>query len=69
MRVRSRENQEPDLRQAAVEPQPSLWREFAEFLVHRKRWWLTPIIVILLVLGLFIGLTGTAISPFIYALF
>ncbi len=36
----------------------------------RKKWWLGPILVVLLFLALFIVLTqGTALAPFIYTLF
>ena len=45
-------------------------REFLEFLKVRKKWWLTPIFVMLLLLGALIVLTeGSAIAPFIYTLF
>ena len=45
-------------------------REFWEFLKVRKKWWLTPIVVMLLLLGTLIVLTeGSAIAPFIYTLF
>ena len=45
-------------------------REFWEFLMVRKKWWLTPIFVMLLLLGALIVLTeGSAIAPFIYTLF
>lgn len=44
--------------------------EFWEFLRVRKKWWLTPIVVMLLLLGALIVLTeGSAIAPFIYTLF
>ncbi len=40
------------------------------FLRVRKKWWLAPIVVFLLLLSLLIVLTeGSAIAPFIYALF
>ena len=40
------------------------------FLKVRKKWWLAPIVVFLLLLSLLIVLTeGSAIAPFIYALF
>jgi hypothetical protein len=40
------------------------------FLRHRKKFWLLPIIVILLALGVLIALaSGSAIAPFIYTLF
>jgi len=45
-------------------------REFFEFLKVRKKWWLTPIVAMLLLLGALIVLTeGSAIAPFIYTLF
>jgi competence protein ComGC len=40
------------------------------FLRDRKKFWLLPIILVLLVFGVLIVLTsGTAIAPFIYAIF
>lgn len=40
------------------------------FLRHRKKFWLLPIILVLLVFGVLIVMTsGTAIAPFIYAIF
>ena len=45
-------------------------KEFWDFLKERKKWWLLPIIVFLLLLGVLIVLTeGTALAPFIYTLF
>jgi len=48
----------------------SLVSEFWEFLKVRKRYWLLPIIISLLLLGALIVFTETsAVAPFIYALF
>ena len=48
----------------------TLAREFLGFLRARKKWWLTPIIILLVLLGALIILTeGSALAPFIYALF
>ena len=48
----------------------SLIVEFWEFLKLRKRYWLLPIVVVLLVFGALIVFTeSSAIAPFIYALF
>jgi hypothetical protein len=45
---------------------PELWA----FMKVRKKWWLGPIVVMLVLLGLLIVLTqGTAVAPFIYTLF
>lgn len=41
-----------------------------DFLRVRKKWWLTPIVLFSLLLGLLIVLTqGSAVAPFIYTLF
>jgi hypothetical protein len=48
----------------------SIMREFWEFIKVRKKWWLAPIIIILILLGALIVLTeGSALAPFIYTLF
>ena len=48
----------------------SILYEFWEFLKERKKWWLAPIIIFLVVFGTLIILTeGTAIAPFIYTIF
>ncbi len=40
------------------------------FLRVRKKWWLTPIVALMLLLGLLIVFTqGSALAPFIYTLF
>lgn len=41
-----------------------------EFLRTRKKWWLTPIVVFLLLLSLIlVSAQGSVVAPFIYALF
>jgi len=48
----------------------SIIKEFWDFLKLRKKWWLAPIIIFLVLFGVLIVLTeGSAIAPFIYALF
>lgn len=45
-------------------------REFWEFMKVRKKWWLGPIVLLLLLLGTLIVFTeSSALAPFIYALF
>jgi hypothetical protein len=39
------------------------------FLKTNKKWWLLPILAMLLVLGLLILISGTGLAPFIYTLF
>ncbi|MBW1883753.1 MAG: hypothetical protein JRG94_25690 [Deltaproteobacteria bacterium] len=43
--------------------------EFVDFLKDNKKWWLAPIIISILGLGLLVLLGGTAAAPFIYTLF
>jgi hypothetical protein len=48
----------------------SVLGELVQFLLSRKKWWLVPILVLLVLLSLLIVLTeGSAIAPFIYTLF
>lgn len=48
----------------------SIVKEFWEFLKVRKKWWLAPIIIFLMLLGALIVFTeGSALAPFIYTLF
>ena len=50
--------------------QLSILKEFWLYMRVRKKWWLGPIIFILVVLGIFIVLVeGSAIAPFIYTIF
>jgi len=45
-------------------------KELLDFLLTRKKYWLLPIIIVLLLFGgLIIYSQGTAVAPFIYAIF
>ena len=44
--------------------------EFLDFIKVRKKWWLAPIIIFLVLFGALLVLTeGSAVAPFIYTLF
>ena len=48
----------------------SIIKEFWNFLKVRKKWWLAPIVLFLLMLGLIlVAAKGSALAPFIYSLF
>lgn len=65
------EQNKPESRFArhAEESDPGLLAELYQFLRTSKKWWLTPIIIVLLAIGLFIVLGSSAVAPFIYTLF
>ena len=45
-------------------------KDLWDFMKERKKFWLAPIIIVLLLLGVLIVLTqGSALAPFIYTLF
>lgn len=47
-----------------------IWRELFLFLKTGKRWWLGPIVIVLVLLGMILVFAqGSALAPFIYALF
>ena len=46
-----------------------LFRELWGFLSENKKWWMLPIIAVLLLFGILIILSGTGLAPFIYTLF
>ena len=53
----------------AEQKSTGLTREFWDFLRYNRKWWLTPIILMLLLMGLLLVVNTTAVGPFIYALF
>ena len=58
-----------EFEQLAEEEQLGLLAEFWLFIKEEKKWWLTPIIVVLLGVGVLVALTSTGAAPFIYTLF
>ena len=62
-------NQAEKFYRAAGQPRTGLLREVLHFLAHNKKWWLVPILVVLLLLGLLVMLGGTSVAPFLYTLF
>lgn len=47
-----------------------LVREFWDFLSARKKWWLAPIIIVMVLVGaLLVFAQGSALAPFIYTIF
>jgi hypothetical protein len=47
----------------------SVMMEFLAYLRHSKKWWMLPILIVMLCLGVLVWLTSSPIAPFIYTLF
>jgi hypothetical protein len=58
-----------DLEKAGEESPQGFFSEMWAFLRHNKKWWLLPILAILLLFGVLIILSGTSLAPLIYTLF
>jgi hypothetical protein len=54
---------------AAQESRGGLISDLWGYLRDNKKWWLLPVLALLLVFGLLIFLSGTVLAPFIYTLF
>jgi hypothetical protein len=65
----SEQQKKDDFAAQATGSRNGLGAEFVDFLKDNKKWWLAPIIVSILGLGLLVMLGGTAAAPFIYTLF
>ena len=58
-----------ELADLADEKSRGFFGEFVDYMLENKKWWLIPIIVALLLIGILIMVGGTAAAPFIYTLF
>ncbi|MCH8924195.1 MAG: hypothetical protein IIA67_13730 [Planctomycetes bacterium] len=58
-----------DFADQAEQPSPGIIREFVDFLRYNKKWWLTPILLVLLLVGTLVFLAGTSAAPLIYTFF
>ena len=54
---------------AAARGQIGFLRELWSFLRSNRKWWLTPVILIIVVLGMIVVFGGSGAAPLIYTLF
>jgi len=67
-----KEDNKNEIDELLVEQKTNIFKEFRDFLVMNKAYWLAPIfIVMILLIGLVVlsSVTGGAAAPFIYTLF
>ena len=62
-------SQENDFLADAEAPQVGLVAEFVDFLKYNKKWWMTPILLVLGLIAVLVVISATGGAPFIYALF
>ncbi len=62
-------SQDEDIARLAGEKRGSLVSEFWGFLKQNKKWWLLPILAVILLLGLLVFLGGCGAAPFIFTRF
>lgn len=58
-----------DFASEAESRSPGILRELVAFVRHSKKWWLTPILIALLLIGILVMLSGSIAAPFLYTLF
>jgi len=59
----------PSFEEAAEGRSKGVLAEFWAFLRANKKWWLLPLLAVLMLVGGLIVLSSTALAPFIYTLF
>lgn len=55
--------------QAGEQENPSLWGDLFRMVKENKKYWMIPLILLVLGLGLLLILGSTGAAPFIYTLF
>lgn len=58
-----------DFAQQAAESSPSFISELWGYMKQNKKWWLTPILLVLILMGVLLVLAASGAAPFIYTLF
>ncbi len=58
-----------EFERAAAEAPQGVVREFWAFLRHNKKWWLVPLVVVLVLMGVLMFLGSSPVAPFIYSIF
>lgn len=57
---------ENEFMQAAGKEERGLVAEFVAFMAENKAWWMFPILIVFLLLGILLILGATGVAPFLY---
>ena len=44
-------------------------KDLFKYIMERKKWWLAPLLFLLLLIGLIVVFSNSAVAPFVYSLF
>jgi len=69
MSLQTEQNIPSSFADEAQHTRSGLASEFWFFLKHNKKWWMLPMLLVILLIGLLIFLGSTGAAPFIYTLF
>lgn len=58
-----------DFAKQAAQSSPGIVREFGQFLVENKKWWLIPILVAVGLITVLVAASSSPLAPLIYPLF
>jgi hypothetical protein len=58
-----------EFEKATEEESGGFLQDLSGYLKESKKWWLVPLVLIMLLLALLIFLSSTGVAPFIYTLF
>jgi hypothetical protein len=64
-----RRSQAEEFARAGAGGRESFLSDYLQFLKRTRKWWMVPLILILLLFGLLLVLASTGAAPFIYTLF
>jgi hypothetical protein len=67
--MNARDDQTSEFAREAEQGSQGMFGELFYFLKTSKKWWLTPILIALLLLGVLVVASGSIAAPFIYTLF
>ncbi len=69
MSVPERDPQKSDFLAQSRQERQSFLSEYFSFLKRTRKWWMLPVLVVVLLFGLLVVLSATGAAPFIYTLF
>jgi len=69
MSAEPRDPKQNEFLQESQEERDSFLSDYFVFLKRTRKWWMLPVLVVVLLFGLLVVLSATGAAPFIYTLF